>query len=432
MTISQSVSPHALPGPEDIIRTVLPNGITVLIWTNQTSPSVAFSGFLPAGSVFDPREKLGLAGFTAAGLMRGTAQRSFQQIYDDQETAGASLGFGASTHTIGFGGRSLAEDLPMMLKLLAECLRQPTFPPEQVDRLRSQAMTSFAIRAQDTAAMASLTFDEILFAGHPYALPDDGYIETVATIQREDLIAFHQQHYGPRGLVLSVAGAVTAQQVVDQVVEALGNWANPDQPPEPLLPDVQPLTEPVRRHIYIPGKTQVDLVLGSLGPKRTDPDYQAASLGNNILGQFGMMGRIGSVVREKSGLAYSASTSLNGSRAAGSWEFSAGVASQNLERVIELMMTEVGHFIHQPVSSEELKDSQSSYIGGLPLSLESNAGVSRAILNIERYQLGLDYLVNYASMIEKITPEQILETAQRYLVPAHFVTISAGPHPSEE
>ncbi|MBA4400016.1 MAG: hypothetical protein C0396_09155, partial [Anaerolinea sp.] len=140
MTISQSVSPHALPGPEDIIRTVLPNGITVLIWTNQTSPSVAFSGFLPAGSVFDPREKLGLAGFTAAGLMRGTAQRSFQQIYDDQETAGASLGFGASTHTIGFGGRSLAEDLPMMLKLLAECLRQPTFPPEQVDRLRSQAM----------------------------------------------------------------------------------------------------------------------------------------------------------------------------------------------------------------------------------------------------------------------------------------------------
>lgn len=280
--------------------------------------------------------------------------------------------------------------------------------------------------------MASLTFDEILFAGHPYALPDDGYIETVATIQREDLTAFHQRHYGPRGLVLSVAGAVTAQQVVDQVVEALGNWANPDQPPEPLLSDVQPLTEPVRRHIYIPGKTQVDLVFGSLGPKRTDPDYQPASLGNNILGQFGMMGRIGSVVREKSGLAYSAFTSLNGSRAAGSWEFSAGVAPQNLERVIELMMTEVGHFIHQPVSSEELKDSQSSYIGGLPLSLESNAGVSRAILNIERYQLGLDYLVNYASMIEKITPEQILETAQRYLVPAHFVTISAGPHPSEE
>jgi zinc protease len=172
-------------------------------------------------------------------------------------------------------------------------------------------------------------------------------------------------------------------------------------------------------------------VLGSLGPKRTDADYQSASLGNNILGQFGMMGRIGDIVREKSGLAYSASTNLNGSRAAGSWEFAAGVAPENLDRVIELMMAEVSRFTCEPVSREELDDSQSSYIGGLPLSLESNAGVSRAILNIERYQLGLDYLLNYASMIEKITPEQILETAQRYLNPAQFVTISAGPQPTE-
>jgi zinc protease len=431
MSLRQSVARHSLPGPEDIFRTVLPNGITILTRTNQTSPSVAFSGYLPAGSVFDPREKLGLAAFTAAALMRGTAYRSFQEIYDDLETAGASLGFSASTHTVGFGGRSLAEDLPMMLKLLAECLLQPVFPAEQVERLRSQAMTSFAIRAQDTAEMASLTFDEILFAGHPYALPEEGYTETVAAIRREDLTAFHQRHYGPRGLVFSVAGAVTPQQVVDQVAEALGSWTNPDQPVEPVLPEVHPLSAPVRRHLFIPGKTQIDLVLGSLGPKRTDADYQSASLGNNILGQFGMMGRIGDIVREKSGLAYSASTNLNGSRAAGSWEFAAGVAPENLDRVIELMMAEVSRFTCEPVSREELDDSQSSYIGGLPLSLESNAGVSRAILNIERYQLGLDYLLNYASMIEKITPEQILETAQRYLNPAQFVTISAGPQPTE-
>ena len=91
MIMRQSVSQHALPGPEDIVRTVLPNGITILTRTNQTSPSVAFSGFLPAGSVFDPCEKLGLAAFTAAGFMRWTSQRSFQQIYDDQESVCASL-----------------------------------------------------------------------------------------------------------------------------------------------------------------------------------------------------------------------------------------------------------------------------------------------------------------------------------------------------
>ncbi|HWR67103.1 MAG TPA: pitrilysin family protein [Bellilinea sp.] len=431
MTAANRTAHHSLPGPEDISRTVLPNGIVLLVRTNQISPSVSFSGYLQAGSVFDPREKLGLSSFTSAGLMRGTASRTFQQIYDDLETVGASLGFSSSTHTVGIGGRSLAEDLPMMLRLLAECLQQPVFPSEQVERLRAQALTSFAIRAQDTAEMASLTFDEILFAGHPYALPEDGYKETILAIQAADLPAFHQQHYGPRGMVLSIAGAVTAEQALDLVNQTLGSWTNPRQPAVPDLPPVLPLIQPVRRHIFIPGKTQADLILGGLGPKRKDADFQAASIGNHILGQFGMMGRIGDIVREKSGLAYSASTSLNAGISAGSWEFSAGVNPENVEKVIQLMLAEVERFTTEPVSQEELQDTKSAYIGSLPLGLESNAGVSRSILNIERYQLGLDYLLTYANRIEKITADMILECAQRYLNPDHFVTISAGPNPIE-
>ena len=119
------ITQHPLPGPEDISRTVLPPGIHLLVRTNQVSPSVSFSGYLQAGSIFDPREKLGLSSFTAAGLMRGTTSRTFQQIYDDLETVGASMGFSSSTHMVGIGGRCLAEDLPMMLRLLADCIQQP-------------------------------------------------------------------------------------------------------------------------------------------------------------------------------------------------------------------------------------------------------------------------------------------------------------------
>ncbi|MRR31524.1 insulinase family protein, partial [bacterium] len=241
MTEAGKITHHSLPGPDDISRTVLPNGITLLVRTNQISPSVSFSGYLQAGSLYDPREKLGLSSLTAASLMRGTTSRSFQQIYDELESVGASLGFSSSTHTVGIGGRSLAEDLPMMLRLLAECLQQPVFPVEQVERLRAQAMTSFAIRAQDTAEMASLTFDEILFAGHPYALPEEGYKETVLAIQPADLQAFHHQHYGPRGMVLSIAGAVTAAQAFDLVSQALGDWTNSQQPPILELATVHPL-----------------------------------------------------------------------------------------------------------------------------------------------------------------------------------------------
>lgn len=426
MTILHADTVHSLPGPEDISRTVLPNGITVLVRTNPLTPSVVISGYLRAGSLFDPIDSQGLAHFTASALMRGTQNRSFRQIFDDLETAAASLGFGASVHNASFGGRCLTEDLPMVMQLLADCLRHPVFPVDQIDRLRAQALTGLALRAQDTAEMASLTFDELLFPGHPYGLAEDGCPETVARFQAGDLARFHRTHYCPQGMVLVAVGAVTPQQFLDLTERVLGDWENPDQLKEPEIPAaVQPETV-IRRHVPIPGKAQTDLVMGSLGPKRTDPDYFAASLGNNILGQFGMMGRIGDSVREKSGLAYHASTSLNAWISAGSWEISAGINPANLERAIDLILTEVRRFTREGVTEEELRDSKSNTIGRLPISLESNSGVARSILNIERFQLGLDYYQKYNGLVESVTGEQVIETARRHLDTGRFITVSAG------
>lgn len=431
MTLKLTDPGRSLPGPEDIYRTVLPNGITVLARSNPVSPSVAVSGYLTAGSLYDPPDKLGLASFTASCILRGTQTRSHQQLFDELESVGATLGFSASTHTLGFGGRCLVEDLPLLLRLMAECLTQPAFPADQVERVRSMTMTFFAIRAQDTGQMASLTFDETLYAGHPYGYPEDGNPETLAGISRQDLVDFHRKHYGPRGMVLGAAGAIEPEAFAALASEIFGSWTNPNQPVEPALPAVNPPTSPVRRHIFIPGKTQADLVMGTLGPRRQDAEYPAAALGNNILGQFGMMGRMGEVIREKSGLAYSASTSLNAGREAGSWEIYAGVNPANLEQTIALAMAEINRFIREPVSPDELSNSQSNFIGRLPLSLESNHGVVLGLVNLERYQLGLDYFLNYASTYQSITAGQILETARRFLVPSQFITISAGSQANE-
>ena len=152
-----------------------------------------------------------------------------------------------------------------------------------------------------------------------------------------------------------------------------------------------------------------------------------ASLGNNILGQFGMMGRIGDVVREQAGLAYSASTSLNSWIHSGTWEVSAGVSPANLERAIDLINQEILRFTAEPVTPEELADSQANYVGRLPLSLESNSGVANALLSLERFQLGLDYYRRYPAMVESVTPQHILEVARRYLNPQTFAVVSAGP-----
>jgi zinc protease len=418
---------NALPGPDDITRTVLPNGIVVLARANFNSPSVVINGYLDVGSLFDSDEKLGLADFTASALMRGTQQRDFQQIYDALESVAASLGFGGGTHSNAFSGRALSEDLPLLLKLLAEALRQPVFPPEQVERLRAQLLTGLAIRAQDTGAVASMTFDEIVYARHPYRRPDDGYPETVQAIMRDDLVEFQRRHYGPRGMVLSVVGSVDPARAIEEVAQALGDWQNPSQPELPPLPEWTPLQGVETRRVAIPGKSQADMILGTAGPQRSAPDFLAASLGNNILGQFGMMGRIGDVVREQAGLAYYAYSSLSGGIGPGPWHVAAGVDPANIDQAIDLIRAEITRFVNEPVTADELSDSQANYVGRLPLSLESNAGVAGALINLERYALGLDYYRRYPDLIRAITRQEVLDAARHYLHPDRLGIAVAGP-----
>jgi len=418
---------QSLPGPQDITRVELPNGMIVLTRSNFNSASVVLSGYVVGGSQLDPLEKLGLANFTAKALMRGTAHHDFHALHDALESVGASLGFGANVHTISFSGQALAEDLPLLVGLLGECLREPTFPLEQVERLRAQILTGLDIRNQDPSEMAELTFDSLLFPNHPYGRPEEGFHETVRAISREDLVTFHQRYFSPRGMVLVVVGAVSPQEVLEQVARVFGDWQFAEGWPVNSLPPATPPMQTIRRHVPLPGKVQTELVMGTLGPKRNHPDFLVASVGNNILGQFGMMGRIGEAVREKAGLAYYAMSSLHAWAEAGSWEINAGVNPANLERAIALIREEVQRFTREPVSEEELSDSQSHFIGRLPLSLESNAGVASALLSMERYQLGLDYLQRLPERVRSITREHILEVARRYLDAERLIIVSAGP-----
>ncbi|HEY9528540.1 MAG TPA: pitrilysin family protein [Anaerolineales bacterium] len=418
---------NSLPGPEDIYREVLPNGITVLSRSNFNSPSVVISGFFEAGALFDPDEKLGLAEYTVLSLMRGTKKRSFDEIYNALESVGAGLGLNTGVHKSGFNGRSLAEDLPLLLDLLSEALIMPAFPKAEIEKLRAQLLTGLAIRAEDTGDMASMIFDNILFKGHPYSRPEDGFPETVSRIKRDDLVKFHREHYGPRGMVVAVVGGVKPEDAVRQVKRALGGWQVKGQKETPALPPLKPLKKTVSKHHRIAGKSQSDLIIGTNGPMRRDPEFMSATIGNNILGQFGMMGRIGDVVREKSGLAYYAYSSLSAGLGPGSWEVSAGVNPQNVKKASDLILDELRRFVQEGVTSDELDDTKANFVGRLPLSLESNGGVANALLNIERHQLGLDYYHRYEGLVNEVTAEDVLSAARKFIDPDKLVFAAAGP-----
>ncbi len=418
----------ALPGADDITRVVLPNGIVVLVRENYNARSAVLAGSLNAGSLYESPERAGLASFLASALLRGTRSRDFATIHEMLESNGASLSISGGRHTAGFGGKSLAEDLPMLLDLLADALRNPALPGDQVERLRGQIVTGIKIHEQDTRYVAGHIFRQLVYPPeHPYSRQTDGQIETITAITRDDLLDFHQRHYGPRGMLLVVVGAVDTASVIEWVEDRFGDWNNPDQPGTPDLPDV-PAPHSVRAQTRImSGKSQADIVLGFPGPSRLADDWQAANLANSILGVFGMYGRIGAEVREKRGLAYYSFSRLDGGLGPGSWRVVAGVNPENVDQAVGAIVAELERITGTLVTDEELADNKANFIGRLPLQLESNEGVAASILTMERYGLGLDYLREYAGIIQAVTADEILAAAQRYLDPKAYALAVAGP-----
>lgn len=419
---------HSLPSSETIRRTVLDNGIVVLVYENDAAQSVVFSGSFLAGSLYEPPTKSGLAAMTAASLMRGTHTRDFDAIHDRLESLGANLSVSGGVHRASFYGKSLAEDLPTLVEMLADALRRPSFPVDQIERMRGEVMTGLRIRQQDTRYQAGRMFRENLYPlEHPYHHSPGGTLDTIPEISIDDMEAFHRQHYGAQGMIIVVVGAVDTESVLDTLRTHLGDWHNPNQPPLPVLPELSPLPEIRRVSISLPGKTQSDLVMGVVGPSRFSPDYRAASLANSVLGQFGMMGRIGHEVREKLGLAYHASSRIDSGPGPAPWSVSAGINPANVDLAVERIVAEIRRLTSEPVSAEELADNQAYFTGHLPLQLENNDGIAGMLVTMEMYNLGLDYLLGYRDEIYRLTRDDLLHAARHYWNPDAFVLSVAQP-----
>jgi len=417
----------AVPGPHDIERFELQNGITLLVRENHATPAVVMTGYLQVGAYDEPLEKAGLADYVADGLMRGTERRSFDEIYEALEEVGASMGVSGGTHATGFGAKSLSEDVPLVLETLAEILREPSFPADEVEKLRGEILADLAERAHDTGRMASLAFYELAYPeGHPYTISSSGYPETIQAIDREDLVAFHRDGYGSEGMTMVVVGAFDTEQLATRVEQVLGDWRGRTCKREPL-PDVPRLGEVRERRVTVEDKTQSNIVLGYPGPARTDAGYLDARVCNTILGVFGLMGRLGERVRDEQGLAYTSYSSLTGGPGPGPWRVVAGVDPANVERAVESIRAEIGRICEEPVGEDELSDSQAYLTGSMPLQLETNSGVARTILSMERYGLGLDHLERYRGLIEGVTAEDVLAAAQQWMDPDAYALAVAGP-----
>jgi len=421
-------SQRAVPGPEDVTRVTLDNGMVLLVRENHAAPVVVVEGLLPVGSIHEPASHAGLASFVSSMLMRGSEHYSFDEFNDIIEGVGANLSVSAGDHATSFGSNCLAEDFPVMLRILADTLRRPLFPAEHISRVRSQKLVNIQERDQDTQQVANLRFYETIYGDHPYGRATSGYVETVGSIEREDLLGFHARRFAPSGGVIVVSGDVAAQTAVELVRAEFEDWKGAVPATDARTVAPVPVRDNGNRLFYpMPGKYQSDIVLGCRAIERSHPDYYAVRVANTILGLFGMMGRLGETIREEQGLAYYAYSSQDANLAAGVWYAAAGVNPNHVEQTVESILAEFARLGSEPVTEEELADSQAFMTGVLPLTLETNEGVANTLLNMEWHGLGLDYIQRYSDIIYGVGAADVQRVAATYLTAERCSAVVAGP-----
>lgn len=422
-------------GPDTVARSTLANGIVLLVYPNPSSPSVAIAAQHAAGAILESEDDCGLAGLTADGLNRGTDTRSFMEFSAELDDVGAALNFGAGIEYGSFSGRALAEDLDVLLRLAADGVRHATFPDDEVQRLRDQALTGIAHVENNPGALADRRFRELLFGrDNPYGRPDEGYADTMRTLTPDDVRAFHAASYDPESLVLAVVGAVTPDAVQDLAARYFEDWRGPGsgaaQRQREAIREFDTAATTAggaREDLSMAGKTQTEFTVGWPGVRRLDAEYFAVMIGNYILGQLGLGGRIGANVRDAQGLAYHATSHAEAGHARMPWTIRAGVNPVNVAKAVTGGLTEARRLMDEPPTDEELRLTKQAMIGSLPLRLERNGGIAGMLLTIETYGLGLDYLERYPDIVEAVTADDVQRAAARLLNPEAYTLVTAGP-----
>jgi len=399
-------------------RIVLSNGIVLLVSEKRALPIVTATMSIQAGALLDPPDKPGLANLTAELLRRGTRTRSASQVSEAIEFVGGSLSVEAGHDVTTVSLSVLSRDLDLGLELLADILLHPTFAPEEIQRKVKEVVAAIRRKQEDPGEVSAEAFAALVFPGHPYGRPVEGTEASVAAITRDDLLRFHGAHYRPDGTILAVVGDVSLPDLVRRLEARLSAWRSgrPNfTPPPPPAVLSRPIVRALQRDV-----TQANINLGHLGVTRDNPDYYAIQVMNYILGGGGIASRLTAKIREEKGWAYDVGSAFIPDKYAGTFSVSLQTKNETAHEAIEAVLAEMRRIREQPVSEAELRDAKAYLTGSFPLRLDTSSKIAGWLAWVEYYNLGLDYVDRYASLINAVTVADIQRVAQRYLHPDRY------------
>jgi zinc protease len=412
--------------PLNPLRRTLANDMVVLAKENRTTPAVTLLVGIRAGAYYDPDGREGTAALTARVLDRGTASRSAGEIADELDNRGAALSVVAGRHQLTVSATCLTEDFDAVFAMVADIVQNPLFDGHEVETRRAELLTAILQDEDDPGAVAVDLAMSRLYPRHPYGRRPRGSTASASRITREDLVTFHRARFTPEGATVVVVGDVEPDAVLRASTQAFGGWTR-GRTSEPPVPTVEPHTERDLVVTSMMNKAQVDIAYALVGVRRADPDYYAAWVMNNALGQYALGGRLGDSIREKQGMAYYVYSSLDASLAEGPLMIRAGVSADDVERTLASIDHEITHVRDVGLTDKELGESKRYLIGSIPRQLETNSGIAGFLLSAEFHGLGADYDRLLPGRIGAVSLADASRVAVRLLDPARAEIAVAGP-----
>jgi len=322
------------------------------------------------------------------------------------------------------------------MDIISDELRNATFPQDQFDKAKGEMLSNLEQSKELPEARAFRAFYNSVFpAGHPYhELTFEQAQAELQAITRDDLISFHKKYYRPDTMIIVIAGDVTSAEAIELVKRYFGDWTASGPKPEINIPNVEPQKEPVRIVIPMADKSEVSVVFGhALGVRRSDPDFYAVRIMNQILGGAGALASLlGEDIRERQGLAYDVYSTFDATLGAGPWYAALGTNPKNANKAIESLKRDIQEFKTKGATKRQYEQAKEFIIGVFPIALETNAGIARVLLSAEFYGLGMDYLANYAKIYRSVTLEQVNAAAKKYLRPETATLVIAGPYQASQ
>lgn len=388
---------------------------------------VTITGSLAAGAWFSPSSNSMIADMTGNMLDQGTMSKDKFEIAEELENLGASISFSVGANTLTFNAKALKKDVPTVMALLAEQLREPAFDHQELEKLKIQRKGALQRSLENTGYMASSKLSQILYPeNHPnYQTPVEDLITDIENVTVEDLKSYHKAYYGPKSLKIVAVGDVDENVLECEVKNAFSGWTGGMDYKQAISKAVS--TGKIDEIVFMEDKTSVSVNMGiPIGIDEQHPDYLPLMLGTYVLGG-NFSARLMSTVRDKEGLTYGIGSSISGATLNdGHWSLSATFAPNLLDQGMKSTMREVQNWVESGISAEEL-DAKKSTISGLSkVQLATTGGLASYIHDIALRGKPVSYADQFFEDIQALTLDQVNGAIKKYIDLDKLVVVKAG------